>query len=124
MAVDSISTYALFQSTLNDVSKTESDLSTEQQQLSSGNKSQNFAGMASQVQQFLSLNASIAKTSQYLNDNQVVEARINTTSAALDQVISIGNSLQNLISQRRTGVSNSAAFSTQVQGLWKQLVGQ
>lgn len=124
MAVDSISTYALFQSTLGDVSKLEAELSNAQQQLSSGNKSQDFAGMASEVQQFLSLNASIAKTSQYLNDNQVIAARINTTSSALDQVISVANSLQSLISQRRTGVSNTAAFSTQVQGLWQQLVGQ
>ena len=104
---NTISTYAVFQSTLADVSNTESQLTSEQEQLSSGNAAQNFAGMADQAQQYLSLNATISRTNQYLNNNQIIEARVSTTSSVLGQVITTANSLQSLISQQRTGVSDS-----------------
>src|SRR5579884_3950680 len=120
MAVHTVSSYSVIQTTLNDVSKVESDLSNEQTQLSSGMKSRDFAGMSGDTQQFLSLDGEISKAGQYLSDNQIVEARINTTSQVLDQVISLGNSLAGLISQRRTGVS-AAGFDQQVQGIWQQM---
>ncbi len=116
MAIGTISTYAVFQSTLTDVSKVETNLTTEQEQLSSGNTSQDFTGMADDTQQYLSLDATIAKTNQYLNDNQVVEARINTTSSALDQVISTATSLQSLISQRAAASSGNAGFQHAASG--------
>jgi len=124
MAVNSVSTYAIFQSTLTDMNKVETDLNNEQMQLSSGSKAQNFAGMADNVQQYLSLDATIAKTNQYLNDNQLVETRINTTSSVLSQVVDIATSLQSLISQRLSSAGNNSAFGTQLQGVWQQLTGQ
>jgi len=124
MSVDTISTYATYQSTLNDVSKVMANLATAQQQISSGNKSQDFTGMAQQSQQYLSIDTILSKTNQYLNDNQVVEARIATTATALDQIITTATSLQSLISQRRSGAGNNAAFGTQLQGIWDQLAGQ
>lgn len=124
MALGGISTYAVFQSTLSDISRTEQNLTQAQMQLSSGMQSQDFAGMSAQVEQYLSLNATISRTDQYLRANQSVETRINTTATAIDQVITTANSLQNLISQRRTSVANNAAFPTQVEGLWKTLVQQ
>lgn len=124
MAISTISTYAVVQSTLSDVSKVEANLQQEQEQLSSGNASQDFAGLDSKVQQYLSLDAVLSKTNQYLNDNQIIETRINTTSTVLSQVISSGNDLANLISQRRSGVSNPSAFSLQLDGIFQQLAGQ
>jgi flagellar hook-associated protein 3 FlgL len=124
MTLSTVSTYAVFQSTLNDVSKTETELSKQQIQLSSGNKSQDFSGMADQTQQFLSLDNVLAKTNQYINDNQIVETRINTTSSVLDQVTTLTNTLQSLISQRRNGVSSNGAFAQQLDGLWQQLTSE
>lgn len=124
MPVSIISTYAAFQSTLNDVSKVENDLTNAQGQLSSGNKSPDFAGLADQAQQYLTLGSTVSRTNQYLNDNQVVEARINTTTTILSQVISTATDLNNLIANRRTGIIDNGGFLTQVQAKWQALVSE
>lgn len=124
MSVDTISTYAVFQSTIGDVSKLMTNLATAQQQISSGQKSNDFTGLSDQAQQYLSIDNILSKTNQYLHDNQIVEARVATTVTALDQIITTVTGLQSLISQRRSGAGNNAAFLTQVQGIWDQLAGQ
>ena len=121
MAIPVISTYSVITRTLNDVSKVQNELFEQQVQLSSGRKSQDFRGIADHAQEYLSLDAAITKNSQYLNDNQLVETRLNSTANALTHIVAIANDLQNLISQRRTGVSNSGAFQNQIDGRWKQL---
>ncbi len=124
MPVATVSTYSVQQTTLNDVSKVENQLQNAQAQLSSGFASQDFAGMASNVSQYLSLDNVLGKVNQYLSDNKVVETRVNTTSTIIGQLITTGNSFQSLLSQRISGVSNSAAFGTQVNGLWQTITGQ
>ena len=115
-----VSTYSVIQRTINDVNKAQNELYNQQIQLSSGRKSQDFAGMADQTQEFLSLDASLRRTDQYLNDNQIIETRLNSTSNALTNIVTIANNLQNLIAQRRSGVSNTGAFQNQLDGLWQQ----
>ena len=124
MAVNPISTYAIVQSTLSDVNNVEGNLQREQEQVSSGNASQDFAGLGGQVQQFLSIDSVLSHTNQYLNDNKIVETRVATTSSVLGQVITTASSLQNLISSRLSGVANSSAFGSQLQGIFQQLAGQ
>lgn len=124
MAIGTVSTYASFQSTLNDVSRVETDLNTEQNQLSSGNQAANFSDMPGQTQEYLSLSASISKIAQYNSGNQLVESRLNTTDTVLTQVVNLATSLQSMISQRMSGVANNASFFTQLQGVWQQITGQ
>lgn len=124
MTVNKVSTYSLFQSTIKDINRVQNDLTEAQIQLSSGNKSQDFAGIADQSQQYLSLDATLARINRYLNNNKVIESRIDTTNTVLDQVIGNITSLQSLLSQRLSGVSNSDAFEVQVEGIWETLVGQ
>ncbi len=47
MAIDRVTTYGLFTQTINNVFKGDSNLATLQNQISSGFKAQNFAGIAS-----------------------------------------------------------------------------
>ena len=124
MAISNVSTYQVFQQTLSDVTKVSSELSQQQGQLSSGNKSSDFAGIANQSQQYLALSASIAQSEQYLSDNKAVEARLETTSSILGQLIQVATDLNNLIAQRRTGVQVNSAFQLQLQEKWQIMVGQ
>ena len=119
--VATVSTYSILQRTINDVSKVQNNLFDQQIQLSSGKKSQDFTGMADQSQEYLSLDATMRKNDQYLNDNQLIETRLNSTSNSLTNIVTITNGLQTLLSQRRTGVDNTAAFQNQLDGIWKQL---
>lgn len=124
MPIPIVSTYSVIQKTLNDVAKVQNDLFTAQIQLSSGQKSQDFVGIASDTQEFLSLDASLGKASQYLADNRIVETRLNATSNALTNIVTSANNLQNLISQRRTGIAGNSGFSLQLEGLWRQITGE
>ncbi len=116
-----VSTLSVLQRTIDDVSKVQNNLLNQQIQLSSGRKSQDFTGMADQSQQYLSLDATLGKNDQYLNDNQLIETRLNSTANSLTNIVTIANSMQSLIAQRRTGVSNTGAFHNQLNGLWQQL---
>lgn len=124
MAIDILSTLSTFQKTLSDMGKVQNDLAKEQIQISSGIKSPDFAGMSSDTQQYLALDATIGRLTQYQNDNQVVLSRINTTSTALGQVIDTASALQKLILQRRSGSFDATSFGAQLNGIWQQLAGQ
>jgi flagellar hook-associated protein 3 FlgL len=124
MAITNVSTYQIFQQTLGDVTKVSSELAQQQGQLSSGNKSRDFAGIANQLQQYLSLNAAISQSDQYLNDNKTAQARLDTTSSILGQLITVATDLNNLIAQRRTGVQVSGAFQLQLEEKWQIMAGQ
>lgn len=125
MAVGRVSTFALHQSTLRDASKVQVNLADLQQQLSSGNKSQDFAGLGgSNSEQFLLLENKIAKTDTYLDNNKIVSARLNTADNILGQIIDTAASLKSLISQRRNAASDSGAFPEIIKGVWQSLVSQ
>ncbi len=125
MSVGRISTYALHQSTLRDTSKTQATLADLQQQLSSGNKSPDFAGLGgSDSEQFLLLENKIAKTDVYVKNNTIVTTRLNAMDNILGQVIDTASSLRSLISQRRNAASDSGAFPDMLDGTWKSLVSQ
>ncbi len=125
MSLGRISTYALHQTTLRDASKVQVNLADLQQQLSSGSKSQDFAGLGgSESEQFLLLESKIARTDVYVQNNNIAAARVNTTDNILSQVIDTAANLKDLISQRRNAASNSSAFPETIKGAWQSLVSQ
>jgi flagellar hook-associated protein 3 FlgL len=123
MPVNTVSTYQALQSVLGDVSTVENNLTTEQEQLSSGNASQSFAEMGGQTQQFLSLSDTISRTNQYLNDHQEIESNVNTAGTILSQIITIASNVQGLLVSRMNNVSTQG-FSNQLTAAWQQIVGQ
>ena len=124
MVVSNISTHQIFRQTLDDVTKVSSELAQQQGQLSSGSKSRDFAGIAPQLQQFLSLSASIEKSEQFINDNELVLSRIETTSNVIGDFIDTATELNSLISQRRSGVQVTGAFQLQLEEKWQLMAAQ
>jgi flagellar hook-associated protein 3 FlgL len=124
MSVDRVSTLGVFQSTLTNITKTFNDLSTLQTQISSGFKSQNFAGIFDDARQYMQLTDQIDRTTHYLSNNSIIESRIQTSSNVLSQVISTGTSLKSLIAQRRTASLNVGVFGSQLEAAWKTLTSQ
>jgi len=124
MALDKISSYSLHQSTLGDINKTMVTLAKQQMQISSGNVAQYFSEMPGNVQQYLSLDASIARSTQYLNDNTLIQTRIDATNTSLTSIIDNITNLKSLISSRLTGGTSTDGFQVQLQGVWQNLTGQ
>ncbi len=125
MALGRISTYAVFQNTLRDATRVQEELMTLQNQLSSGQKSKDFEGIASQAEQFIDLDSRISKTDQYVINNKLVQSRLNGTNAALSQIIDTAMNLKNIISTRRNAAaSNGVPFDVMLRGAWQSLTGQ
>ncbi|MCE2927323.1 MAG: hypothetical protein LW823_06770 [Rickettsiales bacterium] len=122
MTVGRVSTFSLQQSTLRDSALTQERLSQLQIQLSSGLKSQNFKGIASQSEQYLQLEARISRTKLYNENNRIAMTRLDTTDNVLGQTIETVTNLKSLIMQRRNGaVSGNLAFPEQLDGLWRRI---
>lgn len=124
MAVNRVSTFALFQSTLGNVAKVDAQLANLQNQLSSGFKSKDFEGISDNATRYMQLEDRLARMKQYSQTNSVVQTRIDTTDTILSQIISVATEIKNLISQRRSGTLESGAFAAQLDANWKTLVGQ
>lgn len=124
MVVPVVSTLSVLQKTINDVARVQNSLFDAQTQLSSGKKSQDFTGIADDTQEYLSLDASLSKAGQYLDDNRIIETRLNSTANALTNIVNVGNTLKNLIAQRRTGISGADSFQNQLDGIWRQLTSE
>lgn len=125
MSIGRISTYMIQQLTLKNSSQVQGTLADLQIQLSSGKKSQDFAGIAAQSEQFLSLENKIAGTQLYQDNNKLAEARTNSTSSALDQVITTGTDIKNLILLRRNqSAANSLPFDQQLLSYYQTIANQ
>ena len=125
MSVGRISTLGLQQVTLRDAIKAQALIADQQGQISSHQKSQDFAGLGgSESEQFLLLENKIAKTSLYVSNNNIALTRVNTTDNILSQVIETASSLQSIISQRRNAASDHSAFPENIKGAWQNLAGQ
>ena len=109
MGIDSVTNYALYQSTIKDITKVSADLAAQQMQLSSGNAAQDFSEMAGQVQQYLSLEGSISRVDQYISNNKIILTRIEGTANALGQMIETSSSFQSV--KTASGGKNLRFFS-------------
>ena len=122
MAIDGVSSYSLQQSTLRDASKVMADLATQQEQLSSGVKSQDFAGIASDAQQYLALDNKMSRNQQYITDNQVASTRLDNTTTAIGDITTIATNIRNLILQRRnSSQADTLGYDEQLNGYWQAL---
>jgi flagellar hook-associated protein 3 FlgL len=119
-----VSTYALHQSTLRDAASVQATLATLQQQVSSGQKSQNFAGLGEGVEQYLSLETKISRSQQYIDNNNTIKTRIAATGKALDDIINTASNLKSLIQSARTSSEREGmAFREQINAAWQALAG-
>lgn len=125
MAITRVSTYAMHQSTLSDVTQLQSRLANLQNQLSSNVKSDNFQGLNGQVEAFVQFEGKMSKTQTLIDNNTLVIARMQTTDVALDQIISIADDFQDLLVQRKSPASGeSLQFDISAESMLQALANQ
>lgn len=124
MAVARISTYALHSRTMLDVNRTQSELFDLQNQISSGFKTDNFAGLQGSVEHFTSLSAKMDKAKVYQDGNSLALTRIKATNVALENIIDSVDEMENLIVLRRNPAGNQQlVFAQQLKNLRDTFVG-
>lgn len=123
--VDRVSTYNIFQTSLSSTGRVFAQLADLQNQLSSGYRAQNFAGIPNEATQYLKLEDTLARTQRYLDNNSLVKVRLQTTDTVLTQVIDTATELKNLILLRRNdSLSVGDLFATQLDDAWRTLTSQ
>ncbi len=121
-----VSTSLLQRNTMNDFTKVQAHMADLQNQVSSGNKAHSFEGLVGQVEQFTGLEAKINKIAAYIDNNQEVLSRIQSTQKAIGNTIDITDNVQDLIVLRRNGTSlkDGTAFPQQLRALRESLSTQ
>lgn len=101
MGVTRVGNIALYNNTLSDITNTQKRLAELQEQISSGIKAKDFAGLNGQVEQFTLLEAKIRTTTAQMEGNQLNLSRVQTADQAMSQAIEIADKMANLIVQGR-----------------------
>lgn len=122
MGVTRLGNVALYNATMGDIADTQRRLATLQEQISSGIKADNFAGMHGQVEQFTLLEAKMRSSQQYIESNELNVSRMKTADQAMSQLVDIADSMENLIVTRRNGgVGGSVNFDQVMRGYLDQM---
>ena len=125
MPIERISTRSVHQRTLVDFNRVQSHLLELQKQISSGIKTDDFKGLAGQVEQFTNLDGKIRKAVTYQESNEIVITRIQTANVAFDGMVETVNDIKNLLVQwRNPGLRPTLPFTQQMEAFKKTLTGQ
>lgn len=100
MAIERIgraSTYGLFQRTMGDVNDISKRIAQLNLQISSGYKTDIYAGLGTQADRLIELDNSIGRTERYIQENKQVITRLETMDVALEGIIGAAGDLRDLI---------------------------
>lgn len=97
MVATRIGSLSLVNDTLRDVTTSQTKLSELQNQISSGLKSQNFAGLNGSVEQFTQINGQIDRAKQFSINNQLNITKLQTADVALTTISEITDKIKNAI---------------------------
>lgn len=120
-----VSTYSLQQTTLANSLRVQNNIFDTQKQISSGEKSDTYAGLSGQVELLASVTNRLNKSSQYIKNNQLTISRLDSTNQAISQLIDVASAAKNSILQRRNGVGiEGAAYEQQVVAYFRTAASQ
>lgn len=102
----------------------ESRVAAAQITASSGLKSTDFKGVASDSGRIVDLDSTYRRTERYIDEGEVVSGRIQTMDSTVGSMIDVTNRLQSLITSLQ-GAASSAAEGVQEEaaGLMKEFIG-
>lgn len=124
MAIQRVSTFGVHQSLLGNVNQVQKNLFDLQKQISSGVKTDNFEGLASQVEPFTAVESKIRRTETYLQQNSLILSRLNTTQQQLETIVDLADQAEDLIILRRNpATGKDLNFSAQMESLRQTIAG-
>lgn len=112
MAISRVSTASLHQKTITESLRVQSTLVDLQNQVSSGMQSTTFQGLSGKVETFVQLEAKMKKTQTLVDTNTLIVSRLQTTQAALDQIIDLADDYKNLLLVRNNAASGDTVEFT------------
>ena len=122
----SISTFNLQQQTLGNAFSTQQRLLETQNQISSGFRTDTFAGLgAGEVEALTSTDDTLSRIGEFLQNNAILSSRTNSQSQAIENVIDITTETRNIIVASRSGTStDNAGFVRQLESQFQTIAAQ
>ncbi len=124
MSISRLGSASLLQTTLKDVGTLQAKLAEMQTQISSGYTSSDFTGMNGSVERFTLLEAQQRRTEQYIQQNSITKARLQTADNSMGNMVDIGASLMTLMVQARGAAGGTLNFTQQAKDLLQSMAGQ
>lgn len=87
--MDRISNYSQNARSLSFVTQSQNRIADLQNQIASGVKSLNYTGVSRNAERLITLETSHARVSQYMDDNSLVEGRLNTMEMSVSQIFEL-----------------------------------
>jgi flagellar hook-associated protein 3 FlgL len=97
MTTSRVGSLSLVNDVLRDVGSSQVKLAELQNQISSGYKSRNFAGLNGSVEQFTQVESQISRATQYNRNNQLNITKLQTVDVALGKITDIADKIKNTI---------------------------
>lgn len=119
-----IGSLALINDTLRDVTSSQTKISTLQNQISSGYKSKDFAGLNGSVEQFTQLGIQLDRARQFKINNELNISKLQTADAALAKIVDIADQIKNIIVGANGAVIESSNIPQIVGDLLKSFGGE
>jgi flagellar hook-associated protein 3 FlgL len=120
--VNRLGSLSLMNNTLGDVTSVQKQIAKLQEQISSGVKAQNFQELNGQVERFTLLESKIRRTEQFMDNNEIALARMQTADGALSTAVDIADQMEDLIvSARNSAINGSIPFVQQMKNMMQSM---
>lgn len=118
------STFALHEHQLFNANRTQTRMQDTTVQISSGKKSQDYAGIADQSRRLVSLENSRARSENYLKQIDIIDSRLQTMETSISQLQDIASNLKTLLVNATSGDNaDDLALADNGQALLDQFAG-
>jgi Flagellin and related hook-associated proteins len=118
-----IGSLALINDTLRDVSSSQTRLADLQQQISSGLKSRDFAGLNGSVEQFTQVNGQIERAQQFAINNRLNISKLQTTVLHWLILVSLPTRLKTPLLVLTVRISVPLTWHSRYRICWPRLAG-
>lgn len=112
-----ISSFAIHNNMLRDINRHQTNLFELQNQISSGLKTDNFAGLDGSVEMYIDFESKVRRSQRYMDNITVALARVETAGVALNQMVETAEDTKALITQWRGIDKDNLAFAQQIESM-------
>lgn len=118
-----VSTYGQLNATLTSIMRLQSEVASATTQQASGLKADTFQGIGADSQRLVNLEGQIARSQQYVQQGEIVSARVSTMYEAVGGMVDALSNYQTLLSTAMTAnQAQAAALNDTTQGLMDTIV--
>jgi flagellar hook-associated protein 3 FlgL len=121
MALQRVNTSFIFNKTISEFGRVQSDIAKITQQISSGRKASVFSEMGADIRRIQNFETDLSRTQSLIDNNKIVISRLNVQQSALSDLEQIATDLRNFTVQERSVQANNVPLADLARNLLSSL---